>query len=536
MHKYTNRYFYIIITDIFSNYYRFCRHCLTSVIPGTKCPPCSMEQEIFLLQPTGFYPDPAMKKEINAQPANCDTPTCDWTGILKHYPEHVEKCEYRLVRCECDVTVAKQQLQQHRTSACTLRKVICTYCNANIVAREMARHLNTCAVYPVECPNKCGKMVKREDVESHVRSDGGDCENRPCPFGCEDRGADHAIKQAPAHLEILLTMIESLKQTAEINPPTNRQSETQQLRERIEKLENILEETKAKLDDPSILRPHTVRGQTTTTTTTTQQRSTHEHSDVAVAAGGFVHDTIPIGNPTINPESNTIQIIEEKQMIIEGLAAVLNREVEKLIHDQNNLEQQSTTNTDTLDQLQVSLASLERGSTLKDLAFAEHDLRIGELETSSFDGTMMIALKDISTRLQEAINGRTPSIYSTPFYTSRAGYKMCVRIYLNGDGMGKGTHISLFFVIMRGQYDAILPWPFKQKVTLMLLDQNNREHVIDAFRPDPSSSSFRRPQSAMNIASGVPLFCPLSKLEDPRYAYIKEDTMFFKVTVGLSGL
>ena len=52
---------------------------------------------------------------------------------------------------------------------------------------------------------------------------------------------------------------------------------------------------------------------------------------------------------------------------------------------------------------------------------------------------------------------------------------MCARIYLKGDGMGKGTHRSLFFVIMRGEYDAILPWPFRQKVTFMLLDQDNSE-------------------------------------------------------------
>ena len=41
---------------------------------------------------------------------------------------------------------------------------------------------------------------------------------------------------------------------------------------------------------------------------------------------------------------------------------------------------------------------------------------------------------------------------------------MCTRLYLNGDGMGKGTHVSLFFVVMRGAYDALLKWPFRQKV------------------------------------------------------------------------
>jgi hypothetical protein len=39
-----------------------------------------------------------------------------------------------------------------------------------------------------------------------------------------------------------------------------------------------------------------------------------------------------------------------------------------------------------------------------------------------------------------------------------------MRLYLNGDGVGKGTHISLFFVIMKGEYDLLLSWPFKHKV------------------------------------------------------------------------
>lgn len=51
------------------------------------------------------------------------------------------------------------------------------------------------------------------------------------------------------------------------------------------------------------------------------------------------------------------------------------------------------------------------------------------------------------------------------FYTSKYGYKMCLRIYLNGDGTGRGTHLSLFFVVMRGHSDALLKWPFNQKVT-----------------------------------------------------------------------
>lgn len=73
------------------------------------------------------------------------------------------------------------------------------------------------------------------------------------------------------------------------------------------------------------------------------------------------------------------------------------------------------------------------------------------------------------------------------------------------------------------------------QVTLMLLDQNNREHIIDAFRPDVTSSSFQRPISEMNIASGCPLFCPLAKLAG-KSPYLKDDTIFIKAIVDLTGL
>ena len=33
----------------------------------------------------------------------------------------------------------------------------------------------------------------------------------------------------------------------------------------------------------------------------------------------------------------------------------------------------------------------------------------------------------------------------------------------NGDGIGKGTHLSLFFVVMHGEFDNILQWPFTHK-------------------------------------------------------------------------
>ena len=111
---------------------------------------------------------------------------------------------------------------------------------------------------------------------------------------------------------------------------------------------------------------------------------------------------------------------------------------------------------------------------------------------------------------------------------------MCARIYLNGDGIGKGSHISLFFVLMRSEWDALLPFPFHQRITMKLLDQDSSKHVSESFRPDPHSSSFRRPMTDMNIASGCPLFVAHDTLLNG--SYIKDDSIFIVISVDTSGL
>ncbi|XP_077968453.1 TNF receptor-associated factor 3-like [Styela clava] len=100
---------------------------------------------------------------------------------------------------------------------------------------------------------------------------------------------------------------------------------------------------------------------------------------------------------------------------------------------------------------------------------------------------------------------------------------------------GKNTHISLFFVLMKGEYDAILQFPFRQKVTLMLLDQGpDHRHLSDVFRPDPASSSFKKLTSDTNIASGCPMFVDHDTIN--RSSYVKEDAIFIRVVVDTTDL
>lgn len=69
---------------------------------------------------------------------------------------------------------------------------------------------------------------------------------------------------------------------------------------------------------------------------------------------------------------------------------------------------------------------------------------------------------------------------------------MCVRGYLNGDGNGYTTHISLFFVIMKGEFDNLLHWPFEYKVSMILVGEQQTQIVsISVNIPFPSYTAIR---------------------------------------------
>ena len=160
----------------------------------------------------------------------------------------------------------------------------------------------------------------------------------------------------------------------------------------------------------------------------------------------------------------------------------------------------------------------------------DQELRLQLLERATYNGVLLWKIDDFARRRKEAMDGVTMSLYSIPFYTSRHGYKMCARVYLNGDGMGKGTHLSFFFVMMKGPFDALLPWPFKQKVTLAIINQAGKKHVTDTFRPDPQSNSFQRPtQKEINVASGCPMFIHQEQVLNG--GFINDDCMYLRVMV-----
>ena len=127
--------------------------------------------------------------------------------------------------------------------------------------------------------------------------------------------------------------------------------------------------------------------------------------------------------------------------------------------------------------------------------------------------------------------------YSPPFYTHTHGYRMCVEVWANAHGPGKGTHVSIFTCIMRGPFDADLKWPFRGDVTVQIVNQvgedNHQERVIHYTDRTPDSSAGRVTDKERSDGWGFHEFLPHSSLGNNAASntqYLRGDSLRIRIS------
>ncbi|CAF1454114.1 unnamed protein product [Rotaria sordida] len=230
----------------------------------------------------------------------------------------------------------------------------------------------------------------------------------------------------------------------------------------------------------------------------------------------------------INDLSKKIQKVSNETIQLNNDFIHLNERLNTLIQELNNFHITMNERIPIKQSIQPNQEKLQ-----KDIEQLQQ--RCDNNEHISTDGTLTWRVDHVSEKIADAQSERQTSISSPIFYSSPTGYKMRARLFLFGDGNARRTHVSLFFSLMKGEYDAVLKWPFHFKVTFCLLDQTgNNRHIIDSFYPDVKSSSFQRPRDEANIASGIPKFFPLPMLLQDDNGYVREDTIYIKIIIALN--
>jgi TNF receptor-associated factor 4 len=128
--------------------------------------------------------------------------------------------------------------------------------------------------------------------------------------------------------------------------------------------------------------------------------------------------------------------------------------------------------------------------------------------------------------------------YSNPVYSHFGGYKMCLRVYPHGVGIGKGTHVSVFIFLMKGDNDENLKFPFKGRIVVSLLNQlEDQNHLTrELWSPENDIPEAYKERVTTGERSskgwGQHKFIPHEDLNynsDENCQYLKNDCLFFRV-------
>nr|QNL15300.1 TNF receptor-associated factor 3-like protein [Littorina littorea] len=522
--------------------HRLCARCVEVWLNGKatrRCP--AGESDCDDVTPSNVFPDRSIQREMKDVPVFCKNKKegCKQKLKLKDLASHFAACEFESVPCDfasrgCNEEVLRCKLTEHK-GRCPYRPVRCSMCRMEINHNQFQNHEDDiCPEKTTGCPFGCGnKTLKRKEVDNHKSScpvQPVDCNFKPmgCTYMAKREDVEkHKKEDLSKHLELVTEHVAGLELKS-----LDTQAQIRTISQERDQLEQSMQSSRG-MDGGLQGQVHQLETQ---------------HRDFRLKLVSMMEKVIIVERKMPDlAERGRVEAVEQNLTAIQQRITQLEQMREREQQQQSGPVGSGVaaggstrvgrwgTVENMAETFSTQLTAHDRQLGVHDVRMAEMDLRFQLLETASYDGTLVWKIRDYERRKRDAVNGRTLSLYSQPFYSGRFGYKMCARVYLNGDGMGKTTHMSLFFVVMRGEYDALLNWPFRQKVTLTLLDQSaEKRHLTDHFQPDPNSSSFQRPTSEMNVASGCPLFVSHAVLENPSNGYLRDDTIFIRIVVDLN--
>ena len=141
----------------------------------------------------------------------------------------------------------------------------------------------------------------------------------------------------------------------------------------------------------------------------------------------------------------------------------------------------------------VTLSLMKENQELKENQRATEEKQRATEEKQRATEKEVAALKEETWQLRLTVGelpidfrvnyaSKEDKLYLPSFYTHPHGYRMCICMDPNGDGDGKGTHVSVFTCLMKGQFDDHLKWPLRGEITIQIVNQDgDHDHVEETI-------------------------------------------------------
>lgn len=422
----------------------FCKACIERVKKENKpCPTCN-EREFHV------FHDKRLQHTLYDFHVVCTHKQlgCDWTGELRELESHLNSnpapakqldgCQYETVLCVyCNSSYKRKDIQVHQGSKCGKRPYSCEYCGQyeSTCDDVTDSHWPICPCRPIACPNDCGIYPERQNLDAHLAKE---CTKQmvKCPFtyaGCcaTPHPSDlqqHLDNNMSNHLSLVANFSQKLIDI------------TTELSEKVRGLEEQVQKTPQPQSKAHYGFPDNTRS----------AKSIPEYTE---------HGVDPKDIRNLLKEIHSLKsLCEERDQAI--------KEQDKKI---KALEQQNQMLCDKVEEF------LQQPKVVDDSS-------IQELRSHLYIVPVVYTVPDVSVRMSQS----DLMFKSHPFYTFPKGYKMQLCVRVHGDGSGKGSHVSVFLSLLKGEFDDQLKWPFRGSITIQLLNQeNDSQHYVDRINyPD----------------------------------------------------
>ena len=364
-------------------------------------------------------------------------------------------------------------LNQHSTS-CLNRPWKCQHCNFETTYEVGTNdHTPNCTKYPEPCPNRCETgTVPRCDVEKHLLV----CPLQlvECEFahaGCDVKVpqgdlAKHMTENAQHHL--MSTTLLNLRLTRELHQKMEEKDQ------QIVHLQQQVKEMDSKIDAnlETQAKDLDTKLQQVTKDLDTKLQQVSKDIDTKVDTG-------------FKQQAKETSEVSVKVQLTHQQTVKLDQQLNKLQTDQTSL----------------ALVS----------GFSRHEFTLTEFK-------------------KHQAKGGDGNWYSDKFYNHPGGYCFKLNICTNGYGTARGTHLTAFFTLQRGDNDDKLKWPIKCTAYLQMLNQRgDHGHHTGILTVEYKTKG---PQS-FSIPFGYTCkFFPLAKLgycADQNTVYLKNDGLKFRL-------
>ena len=447
----------------------FCYECIKQIKESRSpvCPLCKQKFEI--------NPRKSVQRALYQLKVYCTHKKdgCDWVGPLEQLDKHLNYeavgddlmkngCGFQLLKChKCNESVPRKEYPTHVSDLCEERPFCCEYCNdyGSTYSEVTNIHWSQCPCHPVECTNKCGKSVKRKDLDEHV-SHICPLTSIPCEFCSLPvlRGEmhEHLVSNLTTHVSLMVDdKFDRLRQEvdeakgkmrklkrenqhlqSELRLHVNKNKEDlRRLQEDGLKTQNLYAEIRRQNDE--LMRKY--------------ENLEKEHEDLKQENKELRERASQLSADVANFKST------EKEKKITTSKAALNFVPISPENTQASLRSASTYATHYDDLNPTSYYELSQAISLtgylSDLPDHQHDPSIQ---------TPPVTL--IMPNYAAYSSGSKSGEYwvSKPFYSdTQPSYKLCLSVRAS-------ENLSVFIRLMRGEFDRQLDWPFNANITIKL--------------------------------------------------------------------